>query len=183
MKWVPGIFPGGGGWGVTPGNIPGTHFCSRLNQSQVHSAAGRMSMKNSGDTIENRTRDLPACSAVPQPTVPPRAPLSRWLSFAFTYICCFHPHLWQMLNVFLNAILRRSWLTTFVTYKAVHLPPMALQPLLGPWPLSEDASIPLTLLLVFSIIVFLGSRRNHILHFRSLNSSDVFLVLSFRACW
>ena len=34
-----------------------------------------MSMKNSSDTIGNRTRDLPACSAVPQPTVLPRAPL------------------------------------------------------------------------------------------------------------
>jgi hypothetical protein len=31
-------------------------------------------MKNSDDTIGNRTRDLPACSAVPQPTEPPRAP-------------------------------------------------------------------------------------------------------------
>jgi hypothetical protein len=31
-------------------------------------------MKNSSDTIGNRTRDLPACSAVPQPTAPPRAP-------------------------------------------------------------------------------------------------------------
>jgi len=27
-----------------------------------------MSMKNSNDTIGNGTRDLPACSAVPQPT-------------------------------------------------------------------------------------------------------------------
>ena len=34
-----------------------------------------MSMKNSNDTIGNRTRDLPACSAVPQPTAPPRTPL------------------------------------------------------------------------------------------------------------
>jgi hypothetical protein len=32
-----------------------------------------MSMKNSNDTIGNRTRDLPACSAVPEPTAPPRA--------------------------------------------------------------------------------------------------------------
>jgi len=32
-----------------------------------------LSMKNSNDTIRNRTRD-PACSAVPQPTAPPRAP-------------------------------------------------------------------------------------------------------------
>jgi len=31
-------------------------------------------MKNSNDTIGNRTRDLPTCSAVPQPTVPLRAP-------------------------------------------------------------------------------------------------------------
>jgi hypothetical protein len=31
-------------------------------------------MKNSSDNIGNRTRDLPACSAVPQPTAPPRAP-------------------------------------------------------------------------------------------------------------
>jgi hypothetical protein len=30
-------------------------------------------MKNSNDTIGNRTRGLPACSAVPQPTTPPRA--------------------------------------------------------------------------------------------------------------
>ena len=29
-------------------------------------------MKNSNDIIENRTGDLPACSAVPQPTAPPR---------------------------------------------------------------------------------------------------------------
>ena len=33
-----------------------------------------MSMKNSSDTIGNRTRDIPACSAVPQPAAPPRAP-------------------------------------------------------------------------------------------------------------
>jgi hypothetical protein len=30
-------------------------------------------MKNSNNTIGNRTRDLPACSAVPQPSAPPRA--------------------------------------------------------------------------------------------------------------
>ena len=32
-----------------------------------------MSMKNSSDTIGNRTRDLPTCSAEPQPTALPRA--------------------------------------------------------------------------------------------------------------
>jgi len=36
-----------------------------------------MSMKKSHDTIGNRTRDLPACSAVPQPTAPPRTPKER----------------------------------------------------------------------------------------------------------
>ena len=34
-------------------------------------------MKNSNNTIGNRTRDLPICSAVPQPTAPPRAPTER----------------------------------------------------------------------------------------------------------
>jgi hypothetical protein len=33
-----------------------------------------MSMKNSSDTIGNRTRDIPAFSAMLQPTVKPRAP-------------------------------------------------------------------------------------------------------------
>jgi len=32
-----------------------------------------MSMKNPHDTIGDRTRDLPACSALPQPTAPPRS--------------------------------------------------------------------------------------------------------------
>jgi len=46
---------------LPPGNIPGNHFCQRLRQPQGHSAAGRiMSMKNSNDTIGNRTRDLEA---------------------------------------------------------------------------------------------------------------------------
>ena len=59
----------------TPGYIPVTHLCQRLSQPQCHSAAGGiMSLKNSYDTIGNRTRDLPTISAVPQPTVPPRAP-------------------------------------------------------------------------------------------------------------
>jgi hypothetical protein len=34
-----------------------------------------LSRKNSNDTIGNRTRDLPICSVVPQPTSPPRAPI------------------------------------------------------------------------------------------------------------
>jgi hypothetical protein len=69
-------------------------------------------MKTSNDTIGNRTRDLPACSAVPRPTAPSRAPYntSAHLKLVFTEkksgpdavlsgtdvyesfegICCFH---------------------------------------------------------------------------------------------
>jgi hypothetical protein len=36
-----------------------------------------MSIKKSNETIGNGTRDLPACSAVPQPTAPPRAPMLK----------------------------------------------------------------------------------------------------------
>jgi hypothetical protein len=51
-------------------------------------------MKNFNDTIGNRTRDLPGCSAVPQPTAPPAAcPYSeenKWNIQAFiTHISLF----------------------------------------------------------------------------------------------
>ena len=47
-------------------NTPGTYFCQRLSRTQGHSATGKiMSLKNTYDTIENRTRDLPVCSLVP----------------------------------------------------------------------------------------------------------------------
>jgi hypothetical protein len=64
------------------GNIPGTHFCYRLSRTQGHNMTGRiMSMKNSNDITVNRTRDLPVCSAVREPTVPPsvvnRYPVGR----------------------------------------------------------------------------------------------------------
>jgi len=45
-----------------------------VRRPQYHSAAGRiMSMKNSSETIGNETSDLPASSAVSQPTAPPCA--------------------------------------------------------------------------------------------------------------
>ena len=51
---------------LPPGNPPGTHFCYRLSRPQGHSAIGRiMPMKNSNDTILDRTSDLPICSAAP----------------------------------------------------------------------------------------------------------------------
>jgi hypothetical protein len=59
-----------------PINTPGSHFCYRLILPQGHIAARRtMSMKNSNDTIGIWTRNLPACSTVPQPTVTPHAPI------------------------------------------------------------------------------------------------------------
>jgi hypothetical protein len=52
------------------------------------------------DTIGNRTRDLPVCSAVPQPTAPPRAPFAK----LFIYIIiqqvekCVHIFLLPFIN-------------------------------------------------------------------------------------
>jgi hypothetical protein len=60
---------------LPPEKTPGTHFCQRLSLPQGHSATGRIkSLKNSSDSIGNRTRSLPACSAVPQPTAPLHTP-------------------------------------------------------------------------------------------------------------
>jgi hypothetical protein len=45
-----------------------------------------MSIKNANDTIGNKTSDLPACSAVPQPTALPHAPPLQLLYFKNTGI-------------------------------------------------------------------------------------------------
>ena len=75
---------------LPPGSIPGTHFCLEAESTPgPHSAGERiMSMKNSSDTIGNQTRDLPTCSAVPQPTALPCAP----------YLCCrfFYIKKWKL---------------------------------------------------------------------------------------
>ena len=49
-----------------------------------------MSMKNSNDTIGIRTHDLPACSAVPELTTPPRNPTYNYVrvrKLAHTAVC------------------------------------------------------------------------------------------------
>lgn len=53
------------GYIYPPGNIPGTRIWQTLSRSQGHGAAGRiMNTKNSNVTFGNRTRVLPAFSAV-----------------------------------------------------------------------------------------------------------------------
>jgi hypothetical protein len=65
MRWLP----------ISPRKFSGTHFCWRLSRPQSHSVAGRIrSTEKSNDLIGNRTRDLPACSIVPQPVTLPCAP-------------------------------------------------------------------------------------------------------------
>jgi hypothetical protein len=45
-----------------------------------------MRKKKSSDTVGNRIRDLPACSAVPQPTAPPRVPsLDKYLDIIVNF--------------------------------------------------------------------------------------------------
>ena len=57
----------------SPEDTTGTHFCYRLSRTQGHSASGRIkSTNNPNDPNGNGTRNLPACSAVPQPAAPPR---------------------------------------------------------------------------------------------------------------
>jgi len=55
-------------------NIPVIYFFWGLSQTQFHSAAGGIkSKKIFDDTIGNRTREVSAFSAEPQPTAPPAA--------------------------------------------------------------------------------------------------------------
>ena len=58
-----------------PRKTPGTHFCQWQSRPQGHNAVERIkSMKNLRDPMGNRSLELPTCSAVPQPTAPPRIP-------------------------------------------------------------------------------------------------------------
>jgi hypothetical protein len=78
-----------------PRKIPGTHFSQRLSGPQGHSAAGRIrSIEKSNDLIGIRSRDLPACSIVPQPTTPhyldftdyTKQPRDHTHTYTYTYI-------------------------------------------------------------------------------------------------
>ena len=82
-------------------------FLLEAESPQSHSAAGRiMLMKTSSDTIGNRTRDLPTCSAVPQPIAPPRAPNKTNLvhNFSCTFISILY-----MFWATMSPIIRRNY--------------------------------------------------------------------------
>jgi hypothetical protein len=66
--------------------IPSTHFCYRLSSPQGHSAAGRIRSIEKTHLIGTRTRYLPACSIVPQPTMLLRALCDRQLFLRKTNI-------------------------------------------------------------------------------------------------
>ena len=70
---------------VPPRKYSWYSFLLEAEPTQGHSAAGRiLSVKNSNDNIGNRTRDLPACSTVPQTTTPSRAPTYQMYRLKFT---------------------------------------------------------------------------------------------------
>jgi hypothetical protein len=52
------------------------------------------------DNIGNRTRDLPAWSAVPQPTAPPRAPVNTLVLLNIIPLSCTNPQRWNNTQIF-----------------------------------------------------------------------------------
>jgi hypothetical protein len=58
----------------TPGRFLVLISVKMLSRPQGHSAAGRFTSTEKSNDIANRTRDLPVCSIVPQPTALPRTP-------------------------------------------------------------------------------------------------------------
>jgi hypothetical protein len=58
-----------------PQEIPPDINFLKVSRPHCHSAAGRIvSMQSPSDFLGNRTHDLPACIAMPQPTAPPHTP-------------------------------------------------------------------------------------------------------------
>ena len=128
---------------LPPGNIPGIHFCWRLSQPQGHSVPGRiMSVTNSSDTAGNRTRDLPTCSAVPQPAVPLRIPYLHctWhiilniyhdflltvpqFAFKFTVSKQFTSHLPQSVKQLFHFSPRLRWFSAAIQVQLLLQPPL-----------------------------------------------------------
>jgi len=73
-------------------------------------------MKNSNETIGNRTRDLPTCNAVPQTNALPRAP--QYTVEEHNLMLCVHPYVLRSNQVqgitYLGCYLdRKEFLTNF----------------------------------------------------------------------
>jgi hypothetical protein len=74
-----------GGKVVSPTHRPPLPPNHRINYSwysfllEAESIPGPQCDRKNYGIIGNRTRDLPVCSAVPQPTAPPRAPSRNWI--------------------------------------------------------------------------------------------------------
>jgi hypothetical protein len=78
-----------------PPKIPGTHFCYRPRRPQGHGAARRIrSIEKSNTLIGNRSRYLPACRIMPQPTTLSRAPY-LYLTIQCN-ISCQYQIVWQV---------------------------------------------------------------------------------------
>ena len=110
-----------------------------------------MSIKNSSDTIGNRTRDLLASSAVPQPTAPPRAPYSVYrntlfpLRLPFCHQCSlsFHLSLCHSLSLqVLFSFILSCFLSLIFLFSLVHY-----------FVTSASSSISVTFFLIFTITV------------------------------
>ena len=86
---------------------------------KVTSTAGMfMSMRYPNNTIKNRTRDLPACSAVPQPTATPRP------SNLIKYSSKIYIEVYQIM--FAMQVFQRKFFGHFSTLQRVpHVPPVS----------------------------------------------------------
>jgi hypothetical protein len=83
-------------------------------------------MTNSNDTIGNRTRDLPARSTVPQPTVSPHAPFSgKDVTVVVAY-----EKVYNKLKFFVTEIICHFYTTSECIFvqpiHPLHIPPLSL---------------------------------------------------------
>jgi len=165
-----------------------------LSQPQGHSAGGRiMSMKNSNGKIGNRTRDLPTCSAMPQPTALPCAPALRFgllsalsdsfcLLFSvvgrygrFGVICCPHLVSWRLKQqafTNLHGVISRKFLYLLVYYLVTLITQVYLNSLWNMVPTAQSNTVIECFETGTLIVRTPGTYSYH----WPLNGKDVFLV-------
>jgi hypothetical protein len=103
---------------LPPGRFLVLISVKRLSRPQGHSAAGKIRSIEKEHVIGTRTRDLPACSIVPQPTTLPPAP---YISYVLCSYGMLHHVVWclqlqdgtlKMETVFSCETLVPTWQTT-----------------------------------------------------------------------